>query len=70
MELSPEADAMWQRIPPDNQASILAHGFCTRCLAEGPFTLEQGEMRGGELALIGRCKECGARVVRLVAPKA
>jgi hypothetical protein len=35
-----------------------------------PFTLEQGEVRGGELALIGRCKECGARVVRLVAPKA
>jgi hypothetical protein len=70
MELTPEAEAVWQRIPPDNQAAILAHGFCTRCLLDGPFTLEQAEMRGGELALIGKCKECGARVVRLVSAPA
>lgn len=67
MELTPQAQAMWQRIPAEAQAALLAHGFCTRCLVDGPFTLEQGEVRGSELALIGKCKECGARVVRLVA---
>ena len=66
MEMTPEAAAAWQSIPPDKQEGLLAHGFCTRCLVDGPFTLEQAEMRGTELALIGRCKECGARVVRLV----
>lgn len=68
MDLTPEAQAAWQRISPDKQTELLAHGFCTRCLVDGPFSLEQAEMRGSELALIGKCKACGARVVRLVAP--
>lgn len=68
MELTPEAEAMWRRIPPDKQATLLAHGFCTRCLVDRPFTLIEGEVRGNELALIGKCQECGARVVRLVVP--
>jgi hypothetical protein len=70
MELTPEARAVWDRIPPDDQAALLAHGFCTRCLEDGPFTLDRGEMRGAELALIGKCAACGARVVRLVAASA
>jgi hypothetical protein len=70
MQLTPEAQAVWDRIPAENQESILAHGFCSRCLEDGPFSLEQAEMRRGELALIGKCKACGARVVRLVTPPA
>lgn len=70
MHLTPEAQAVWERIPAENQESLLAHGFCSRCLEDGPFSLEQGEMRQGELALIGKCRACGARVVRLVHPPA
>lgn len=69
MELTPEARAIWESYPPEVREQTLAHGFCTRCLADQPFTLEKGEMRGNELALIGRCTECGARVVRLVAKR-
>lgn len=70
MHLTPEAQAVWDRIPPANQESLLAHGFCSRCLEDGPFSLEQAEMRQSELALIGKCKACGARVVRLVSAPA
>lgn len=70
MQLTPEAESVWNRLSTGNQESLLAHGFCSRCLEDGPFSLEQGEMRRGELALIGKCKACGARVVRLVIPPA
>lgn len=69
MDLTPEASEIWESYPPEERDRILAHGFCTRCLAEQPFTLEQGEMRGRELALIGRCTACGARVVRLISKR-
>jgi hypothetical protein len=69
MHLTPEAQSVWDRIQGSHE-SLLAHGFCSRCLEDGPFSLEQGEMRQGELALIGKCKACGARVVRLVKPPA
>ena len=68
MQLTPEAEAVWRRFSPDEQRSLLSHGFCTRCLEDRAFSLEEGEMRGAELALIGKCSECGARMVRLVAP--
>lgn len=69
MHLTPEAQSVWDRIQ-SSQESLLAHGFCSRCLEDGPFSLEEGEMRQDELALIGKCKACGARVVRLVKPPA
>ncbi len=68
MQLTPEAEAVWRRIAPDEQKALLAHGFCTRCLEDRSFSLETGEMRGSELALIGKCSDCGARMVRLVTP--
>ena len=70
MEFTSEARAVWERLSPENRDEILAHGFCPRCLEDQPFTLVSGEMRRAELALIGKCSQCGARVVRLIAPPA
>jgi hypothetical protein len=68
MEFTPEAQAHWERLSAEDRDSILAHGFCPRCLEDKPFTLVGGAMKGDELAVIGKCSECGARVVRLVHP--
>lgn len=66
MAFTPEAQAVWDTVSEADRAQLLASGFCTRCLATREFTLDQGEMRDGELALIGHCNTCGARVVRLI----
>ena len=65
MAFSPEARAAWDSLAEADREKLLAGGFCTRCLATRPFTLDEAEMRDGELALIGKCDECGSRVVKL-----
>jgi hypothetical protein len=66
MSFTAEAQIAWDRMSDPIHEQILASGFCTRCLATRHFTLDQGEMRDTELALIGHCDTCGARVVQLV----
>jgi hypothetical protein len=66
MAFTPEAQAVWDRVAEDMRAKLLDSGFCTRCLAKRHFELLEGELRERELALIGKCGTCGARVVRLV----
>ena len=66
MTFSPEAQAVWEGFAEADRESLLASTFCARCLTKQPFTLDSGEMRNGQLALIGHCKVCGARVVEIV----
>lgn len=66
MSFTPEAQAIWDRVPEETRVKLLDSGFCTRCLATRHFELVEAELRSGELALIGKCGTCGARVVRLV----
>jgi hypothetical protein len=66
MAFTPQAQAIWDKVPDETRAKLLDDGFCTRCLAKRHFELVQGEIRGHELALIGTCGTCGARVVRLI----
>lgn len=66
MSFTPEAQAVWDQVPEATRAKLLDSGFCTRCLATKHFDLVNGELRGNELALIGKCGTCGARVVRLI----
>ena len=66
MSFTPEAQAVWDQVPEETRAKLLDSGFCTRCLATKHFDLVNGELRGNELALIGKCGTCGARVVRLI----
>ncbi len=66
MTFSAEAQAVWDRVPEDTRAKLLDSGLCTRCLATRHFDLVSAEIRDKELALIGKCGTCSARVVRLV----
>lgn len=66
MAFTPEAQKVWDQVPEATREKLLDSGFCTRCLGKRHFELVEGELREKELALIGKCGECGARVVRLI----
>lgn len=66
MAFTPEAQAVWDKVPEATRAKLLDSGFCSYCLATRHFELVEGELRGKELALIGKCGTCAHRVVRLV----
>lgn len=66
MAFTPEAQAVWDKVPEATRAKLLDSGFCSYCLATRHFELVEGELRGRELALIGKCGTCAHRVVRLV----
>jgi len=66
MTFTPEAQAAWDGIADEDRERLLSSGMCTRCFEKRRFTLDAGEIRDGELALIGHCDTCGARVVQLV----
>ena len=62
MSFTPEAQAIWDQVPEATRTKLLDSGFCTRCLKTQHFELTTGELRGNELALIGKCGTCAARV--------
>jgi hypothetical protein len=66
MAFTPEAQAVWDRVPEATRAKLLDSGFCAHCLEKRHFELVEGELRNNELALIGKCGTCGHRVVRLI----
>lgn len=66
MAFTPEAQAIWDKVPEGTRAKLLDSGFCAHCLATRHFELTEAQVRGHELALIGRCGTCGHRVVRNV----
>lgn len=66
MNFTADAQLAWEKIPESDREHLLTNGFCTRCLATRHFTLDEGEMRDGEFAMIGHCDTCGARVVKLI----
>jgi hypothetical protein len=49
MAFTAEAQAVWDRIPEADRDQLLS-AFCSRCLATRRFTVDQGEVRSGELA--------------------
>lgn len=66
MAFTAEAQALWDKVPEATKTKLLDSGFCTHCLATRHFELLEGEIRGKDLALIGKCGTCGHRVVRLI----
>ena len=66
MAFTTEAQAIWDQVPETTRARLLDSGFCAHCLTTRHMDLTEGEIRGKELALIGKCGTCGHRVVRLI----
>ena len=66
MAFTVEAQSIWDQVPEATRAKLLDSAFCAHCLTTRHFELLEGEIRGKELALIGKCGTCGHRVVRLI----
>lgn len=66
MTMTADAQAIWDQVSEETRAKLLDSGFCTHCLTKRHFELLEGEIRGKDLALIGKCGTCGHRVVRLI----
>jgi|JI9StandDraft_2_1071091.scaffolds.fasta_scaffold61076_3 hypothetical protein len=66
MTFTVEAQSIWDQVPEATRAKLLDSGFCAHCLTTRHFDLLEGEVRGKDLALIGKCGTCGHRVVRLI----
>ncbi len=66
MAFTPEAQAIWDRVPEETRVRLLHNVFCAHCLQKRHIELLEGELRPNELALIGKCGTCGHRVVRLI----
>jgi hypothetical protein len=67
MTFTPEAQAIWDRVPEDKRARLLDSAFCAHCLARRHLELLEGELRNNEeLALIGKCSTCGHRLVQII----
>lgn len=63
---TPAAAALWQRIPAQAQAKLLANVWCSHCGRVIGITDFRGEVVGGDLVLTGACPVCGATVKRLI----
>ncbi len=63
---TPDAQRIWEQVPEAMRQKLLDSGFCAHCLQTRHFDLEEAEIRGKDLALIGKCGTCGHRVVRLI----
>ena len=46
MAFTPEAQAIWDKVPEETRSKLLDSGFCTRCLATRHFELTEAEIRG------------------------
>jgi hypothetical protein len=66
MTMTADAQAIWDQVSEETRAKLLDSGFCAHCLTTRHFELLEGEIRGKDLALIGKCGTCGHRVVRLI----
>jgi hypothetical protein len=64
--LTPDAAALWQRIPAWAQAKLLANVWCSHCSRVTAITDFSGEVVSGDLVLTGACPVCGATVKRLI----
>lgn len=65
-QFTPDAQAIWDQVPEAMREKLLDSGFCSFCLGQKRFDLTEAEIRGKDLALIGKCTACGHRVVRLI----
>jgi len=65
---APEAQNLWDSIPPDHQAHNINSVFCTGCMHNCSMNDYAGSIDDGILILNGTCAKCGRSVTRIVHP--
>ncbi len=66
MELTPQANKIWEAIPKDQRLQILNRVWCVGCMKSTSMGEIQGRVEKGRLALSGVCTRCGGIVARIV----
>jgi len=64
-----EAWKRWTKIPKTIQKKLLDNVFCCTCSGVVTIVLETAEMKGENLILRGKCRDCGKDVCRLIEPE-
>jgi hypothetical protein len=65
-QFTPEAEKLWQAIPPDKQELLLQNVWCGQCAEMTTITEFSGREEQGDLVLTGICAACGGPVARLI----
>jgi hypothetical protein len=63
---TPQARRRWKKIPEWAQKKILNNVYCGRCIGSVTILVETAEMKGKELIIRGKCKQCGKDVCRVI----
>lgn len=66
MELTPEAQKLWNAMPADRQQMLLNTVWCGTCREMSTMLPESGTAVQGDLVLRGACATCGGTVGRLI----
>jgi hypothetical protein len=65
-KFTPQAKALWDRIPEAYQQKLLSNVYCTHCRDSVTITNYTGTVKGGNLLLVGLCAVCRTDVARLI----
>lgn len=66
MNLTPQAKAIWDKIPRDIQLRLLNNVFCATCRGNTGIGEVYGTVEKRELILKGICTKCGGPVARVI----
>jgi repressor LexA len=61
-----EALKLWDKVPTTARKKLLSNVWCGACRSTTTIVDMHGSVKGGDLVLTGRCKDCGANVARVV----
>ena len=65
-QFTPEAEKLWQAIPPDKQELLLQNVWCGQCAEMTTITEFSGREVRGDLVLTGIWAACGETVTRVI----
>ena len=66
MQLTPQAQKLWEKIPNEVRVKLLNNVYCTSCRDMVGIANVTGNIDGGDLVLKGICTACGGPVARLI----
>ncbi len=63
---TPEAQRLWDAVPPLQKTQILNNVWCGACRTVTTIVHYTGKVGGTDLVLEGECERCGGKVARLI----
>jgi hypothetical protein len=66
MNLTPQAEKQWKKIPKEVRVKLLNNVYCTQCKDTTGIAEINGVVDRGDLVLRGKCIRCAASVARVI----